>query len=302
MAHRARLMKSDCFRLTFGHIIDESPSSWGMNWELKRAVKMSPPFSHIIKNLVHDSGLQKAARSLRMHFGLFGVKGVLSRGLLSLSIAHNPFEASIPKSSERVFLRLGTTDVAAFEQVFVHDEYGFSLASPPSIIVDAGANIGMSSVYFARRYPDAKIIAIEPEPANFSILRKNAQMYPRIVPLQAALWSRDGSVEVYDSGRGSWGMRVKDGDGHPVRSLKLDTLLHEYNIDKIDLLKIDIEGAEWEVFKDAQSWIGRVDAICIELHDRFHPGCTDAFEAATVDFPLRWQRGELSCVVRCQNN
>ena len=254
-----------------------------------------------IKSLVVSSGLPKAAHSARMHFSLFGVRGLWRRGLVRLSNASNQFKAPIPKSSECVYIRLGTTDVAAFEHVFINDEYGFSLARAPTLIIDAGANIGMASVYFARRYPDAKIIAIEPDLGNFNILKQNAQMFPSIVPVQGALWNADGSVQVYDGGHGSWGMRVKDDNGNStgfVRSMKVGTLLREYGIDKIDLLKIDVEGAEYEIFEDAHAWIDRVNAICIELHDRFRPGCADVFEAATADFPVKWQRGELTCVAR----
>jgi cephalosporin hydroxylase len=67
---------------------------------------------------------------------------------------------------KEIILRLGTTDVAAYEHVFIHDEYGFLLAREPSVIVDAGANVGMSAVYFANRFPSAEVIAIEPEPSN----------------------------------------------------------------------------------------------------------------------------------------
>ena len=244
-----------------------------------------------------------SVRSLRKHFRLFGANGVIRRGLMSVSNASNLLEATIPNSSDSVFIRLGTTDVAAFEHVFIDEEYGFALPKRPLVIVDVGANIGMSAVYFSRRYPDAKIFAIEPEATNFNMLEKNAKMFPNIVPINAALWSHDGDVQIYDGGQGSWGIQVKekegDGDsGVSVRSLGLDTLLSHHGIHKIDLLKIDIEGAECEVFKNSQKWIGCVDAICIELHDRFRPGCTDAFEAATADFQTRWWRGELVCVAR----
>ena len=240
-------------------------------------------------------------RSLRKHFRLFGANGLIRRGLISVSNASNLLEATIPNSSDSVFIRLGTTDVAAFEHVFIDDEYGFSLAKRPSVIVDVGTNIGMSAVYFSRRYPDATIFAIEPEPANFNILKKNAKMFPSIVPINAALWSHDGFIQIFDGGHGSWGTQVREGDdfsGDSVKSLKLDTLLFHYGIHRIDLLKIDIEGAECEVFKNAQMWIGRIEAICIELHDRFRAGCTDAFESATADFNIRWRRGELVCVAR----
>ncbi len=223
-----------------------------------------------------------------------------------LNIDHAQFEATIPGSSKTAFIRLGTTDVDAFEHVFINEEYGFSLQCPPKIIVDVGANIGLSAIYFARRFPEATIIALEPDPANFKMLEKNAERYPKIIPIHAALWNSDGSIEVYDSGRGSWGMRVKEHAPGPdtvrVPSITLNTLLDKHGISTVDLLKVDIEGAECEVLQDAHAWIDRIGTMCIELHDRFREGCSEAFERATVKFPVKWRRGELTCVARQETN
>jgi FkbM family methyltransferase len=245
--------------------------------------------------------IKKIKKSVQTHFNLFGVKGVLRRALTSVPGVNNEFNAFIPKYSRNVRVRLGTTDVSAFEHVFVNDEYGFSLTQEPSIIVDAGANVGMSAVYFSLRYPNAKIIAIEPEPGNFHILKKNAEMFSGILPVNAALWNRNGFVTIQHTAGGSWGTRVSDRQAPSsvfVRSVKLSTLLSELNIGQIDLLKIDVEGAECEIFEDAPHWIAHVNVICAELHDRFRPGCSKAFEIATSGFSTRWRRGELSCVAR----
>lgn len=72
----------------------------------------------------------------------------------------------------------------------------------------------------------------------------------------------------------------------------------EFGIDYVDVLKIDIEGAEREVFKTCSPWIKKVGTIVIELHDRFVPGCTDCFREATADFPFHRERGELTIVAR----
>jgi FkbM family methyltransferase len=235
-----------------------------------------------------------------MHFSLFGLKGVLARALYGLFGANNEFAAIIPHSSQKIILRLGTTDVAAFEHVFINDEYGFSLAQEPSIIVDAGANVGMSSAYFSLRYPAARIIAIEPEPTNFELLKKNAKLFPKVFPINAALWSHEGSVCIQDAGGGNWGMRVADSISSDlsIRCTTMSSLLKEFDIGQIDLLKVDVEGAECEIFADSSSWISHVGVICAELHDRFRPGCSQIFERATSEFRLRWRRGELHCVAR----
>jgi FkbM family methyltransferase len=78
----------------------------------------------------------------------------------------------------------------------------FSLARPSSIIVDAGANVGMSAAYFSLHHPAATVVAIEPEPSNFEMLRKNAKLFPQIIPINAALWSHEGVVRPQNGGAG----------------------------------------------------------------------------------------------------
>ena len=199
------------------------------------------------------SAVRRAAASLHTHFSLFGARGVLKRVLLGLTGSlDRRFSASIPNSTKNIILRLGTTDVAAFEHVFVEDEYKFWLARQPSTIIDAGANVGMSAVYFALRYPGAKIVAIEPEPTNFDVLTSNAKLFPQIIPINAALWNREGVVQIEDGGGGNWGMRVADTNipsEIAVRSTTLASLLEQLNLDHVDLLKIDVEGAECEIFE-----------------------------------------------------
>jgi len=233
------------------------------------------------------------------YFELFGAQGVAARAVATIPGTSNEFMARVPYRDGRVVIRVGTTDVAAFEHVFVQDEYGFDLDPTPKMIVDAGANVGMSAVYFALRYPHAKILAVEPDSTSFRILEKNARLFPQIIPIHAALWNRDGYVRLNDGGTGHWGMQVRESElGIAVRSLTLPSLLRQFEIERVGLLKMDVEGAECEIFSDAASWIGVVDSICVELHDRFRFGCMAAFNAATEAFPKRWRRGELHCAAR----
>ena len=125
------------------------------------------------------STINRVVRSMRLYFNLFGAKGVLKRALVEVPGVSNEFRALIPHSSRKILLRLGTTDVAAFEHVFINDEYGFSFKRPPSIIIDAGANVGMSAAYFSLRYPAATIFAIEPETTNFAYPQQKCYVLPQ---------------------------------------------------------------------------------------------------------------------------
>jgi len=153
----------------------------------------------------------------------------------------------------------------------------------------------MASIYYARKYPGARIIAVEPEASKFAMLARNVNPYPNVVPIRAALWNRNGEVFVsaptaVQSASDKVGFVVQEGGGVPVRALTMRTLMEDLQIDCIDILKVDIEGAEKEVF-DRCSWMQNVRCLAIELHDRFKPGCSAAVTSATADF-FSVQRGE----------
>ena len=117
--------------------------------------------------------LHSIIRSLMKHYELFGARGVFRRAMAVFG--NHGF--TVP---EGAYIRLGTTYVAPYEQVFIKKEYELPLVSSPALIVDAGANVGMASVYFALRYPGACIIALELDGANVRALMENARRFQNI--------------------------------------------------------------------------------------------------------------------------
>ncbi|WP_223212131.1 FkbM family methyltransferase [Thiolapillus brandeum] len=143
--------------------------------------------------------------------------------------------------------------------------------------MDAGAHIGMSAVFFASKYPKARVIAIEPEPTNYQVLHRNAQEYTNISTIQAGLWSRKAHLCIEDSNVDTWSFRVvEDPSGKGIPAIGIQDVMSEYGVEQIDVLKMDIEGAEVEVLNNASPWFDGVKNLFIELHDRFRPGCTAA--------------------------
>jgi FkbM family methyltransferase len=190
-----------------------------------------------------------------------------------------------------IWIRLGTTDVDVIFSVFIKKEYDFPQITNPKFIIDAGAYCGYSPLYFSENYPDATIIAIEPLASNYSMLKMNCKNNKNIFLINKALWSETTTVEMCDRGTGFWGFAVT-GFVEPNSEVKylvftttIDEIMDMYKISKIDLLKIDIEGAEKEVFENCVNWIEKVDGIAIELHDRIKPGCTETFMQATRSYP-----------------
>ncbi len=212
------------------------------------------------------------------------------------------FAAYPPGIQQPVHIRINTSDEYVFHHVLAAREYAFDLPFYPKTIIDAGANIGTTAIYFAHKYPEAKIIAIEPEATNFAMLVRNVRPYSQITPVHAALWNRDGEISVgapdpASGADGKWGCVTHTGAGSDkVRAVTMDTLMREMRIPAIDLAKIDIEGAEQEVFQDTH-WLTGLRCLMIELHDQFRPGCTEAVKPALKSF-ARTQRGETTFYLR----
>lgn len=175
----------------------------------------------------------------------------------------------------RILLRKGTTDHEAFRSIFIKRELRLPDAVRPKLIIDAGAYTGLSAIYFAARYPDAMIIAVEPEESNFRMLELNTRKLRNVRRVRAGLWHRKGFLKVVDTGTGKDGFAVEEA-ASGIRAVTVGMLLKESGHDRIGILKIDIEGSEKEVFSSAGKWIGKTDAIIAELHDRLRKGCSSA--------------------------
>src|SRR6266850_283034 len=227
--------------------------------------------------------------------GLFyAIKGTVMHSEVTLNMKRKDIKFPIS-------LRVPSSDIPTYRQVFINQDYDFLVETPPKVIVDAGANIGLASVYFANKYPGAMIIAIEPEHDNFELLKRNVEPYRNVIPIHSALWNRNETIKLVDPGIGYWGFMTEETNtsentlgkfSHTVKATTLGNIIADYQLNKIDILKIDIEGAEKEVFEDTSSWIGKVEALIIELHEHMKPGCNRSFYNGTNGFDDEWKQGE----------
>jgi len=175
-----------------------------------------------------------------------------------------------------LFLRRNSTDLTTLRQIFVDEEYFFQI-KPPKIIIDLGANIGLTARYFAKRYPDTLVIALEPDSGNFEMLIKNT-VDLNIVKIKKAIW--DETTDLYldiDPNLGEWGIKVtNEQTQHLVQTTTLNDIIENNHIEIIDLLKIDIETAEERLFKHPD-WLTKVRYLVIETHDRMKPYSSNNF-------------------------
>ena len=190
-------------------------------------------------------------------------------------------------------LRKHDSDSEVFEQVFVECQYRgvWTAQRDPEWILDAGANVGLSALHFHDLYPRARIIALEPSPANFQQLLRNTGGISEIVSLNAALWEKEEPVIVANPASSGCAFQVQRASqtGTAVPGYTVEHLMRMYDTEKIDLLKIDIEGAEKVVFEASTEWLSKVGVIAIELHDHIRRGCSRAVFGALSgrDYRLR---------------
>jgi FkbM family methyltransferase len=181
-------------------------------------------------------------------------------------------------------IRVYTDDVLVFWQIFINKEYDFAIKTKPKIIIDGGAYTGFSTVFFANKFPEAKIIALEPEWSNFQLLEKNTSDYCRIELCNTAIWNKNSSLKIKDIRQAKSAFMVEEGsfdEQGSFRALTIGEILRNSGFDEIDILKLDIEGAEKEVFShNYEEWLNKVNILIIELHDRMKEGCSEAFFSA----------------------
>jgi FkbM family methyltransferase len=207
---------------------------------------------------------------------------------------------SLPGIRHPFRLRPQRADGISFREIFLRRLYDLSLPQTiqPKVIIDGGANIGMTSIFFANRYPNARIISVEPDENNFTVLADNVRPYPQITPVKSAIWHKKEQIHVVDKGYGDRGFMIeKNAPGTTVlEAMSLPDLLQAHGITQIDILKLDIEGSEKEVFsQNYESWLPYTRCLIIELHDRMKPGCSQTVFKALLayDFSLSIQGDNL---------
>jgi FkbM family methyltransferase len=164
---------------------------------------------------------------------------------------------------------LEVVDAASF--LFMHGEiyeqqiYCFKASSPRPFIIDGGANIGLSVLYFKELYPESRVIAFEPDEEVFSVLKSNVERsgYKDVELVRRALWSSETTLEFMHEGAD--GGRIAQGADANRRSIQT-ARLRDYLDERVDFLKLDIEGAETEVLLDCADRLDRVEHLFVEYH------------------------------------
>jgi FkbM family methyltransferase len=219
----------------------------------------------LIRNYAHSIGWPAAIR-LRF-YDLLARVPARKYSLVQLKLKNARFP---------IQMRLGSSDREVLGQVFIHKEYQSIILSHPRVILDLGANVGYSSAYFLSKYPTAVVLAVEPDPNNFAICCRNLEPFGgRARVVLGAAWPECAKLVLergtWRDGR-EWTTQVRPAmDAETavtgVEGYDLPTLIGLTGFPEIDLLKIDIERSELELFsRNTSAWLPRIRNVCIELH------------------------------------
>jgi FkbM family methyltransferase len=170
-----------------------------------------------------------------------------------------------------VHLRTFAGDLAILYEIFwlkIYQKFSINYAALETI-VDIGANIGLATLFFRSLSPQARIIAVEPESKSFKVLESNLRstfLAEKITTVNAAINCIDSPLSL-KIGRFAYNTAISNlPQGAMVAGISLNTLIDRYDLKKIDLLKIDVEGFEHEIFKANLKWLNIVENIIIEIH------------------------------------
>jgi FkbM family methyltransferase len=230
----------------------------------------------LIKSIIKDVAPPRLLRMLRPSTAPPDAWGSVRYGAHGLVLPGNRHFEYRPCAADRevcrqiFFLREYATDhLSRSKEITAYYD-----ACENPLIIDAGANIGAAAVWHALTYPKAKIVAIEPDVSNFALLERNAQAFPLITPLNAAIAAQHGTLYLDDPGGGEWAFRTADrptDKSYAVEALTLEDVMPPSGVTPF-IFKIDIEGAESDLFSRHCDALDRFPVIVIELHDWMLPG------------------------------
>lgn len=230
-----------------------------------------------------------------------------------------PTALYVPRLRRNLWLRPGTSDLAVLKQMFVTGEYSIDWSAhgrrlvvvydnmvaqgKTPLIVDCGANIGLSTLWFAERFPNARIIAIEPDADNFSLLERNTDGLPNLIALRGGVWNVHSELIVLNTNVPAWSYRLgsapttqgQAASRHTVQGFTVQEIMQMASASDIFIAKIDIEGGEATLFRGDTSWLARTSMLAIELHDWLLPGqrSSGSFFHAISNYPFEYvQQGE----------
>ncbi|MCF6132670.1 FkbM family methyltransferase [Flavobacterium wongokense] len=259
---------------------------------------------YLLKRALHLKTSEKEKQINEFYFNLISFNGFLKQENNKNFVAYYPDFGVTLRLRKRP-----SSDLNVFAQIYQYEEYKplvetFQKHFPNDKklnIIDAGSNIGLTSVYLSKFFPNSNFITVEPDSSNYESINfnLNSNGIENVSKIKGGLWSRNTNLKIVNDFRDQkdWSIRVEetneDGD---LKAFSIQHLMKENRFETIDVLKIDIEGSEKEVFTGSYadvSFLAQTKCIAIEIHDEFD--CREAINQILKDYNFRcFESGELT--------
>jgi FkbM family methyltransferase len=190
---------------------------------------------------------------------------------------------SIKFLDKKIFFFDGKEFLYGIKEIFVEEIYKVALPDN-SLVLDCGANIGLSVIYFKKLNPSVKVIAFEPDTSNFELLKKNIESFgfSNLQLRKEAVWIEN--TQLIFKSDGNMGSKIVTSVNDAGSEIKVNAIrLKELITQPIEMLKIDIEGAEYQVLKDIKDQLSLIKNIFIEYHGSYsqNPELTEILQILT---------------------
>lgn len=214
----------------------------------------------------------------------------------------------LPGYRDPIYLRDSTADHATFRQCLVMQQYDLQRfpqyerllrdyreklsRNETPLIIDAGANIGLATRWFAKLFPEARIVAVEPDPQNFGMLLLNIKgLEKQAIAIQGGVWDRAAHLVITNPEDGSAAFQLAEtgaSAGNGIRAYSIDEICEMHKTAAPFIVKFDIEGAQAAVFRSNTGWIEKTHLITLELDDWLLPwkGTSREFFACLSQYPF----------------
>ena len=240
---------------------------------------------YLLKRVLRLKTTEKQRFINDYYYHLINFKGILKEEGENYYISHYPNLGVTIKLRKRP-----SSDFNVFAQIYHYNEYApvvetFQKHFPNHSnlnIIDAGSNVGLTSVYLTKYFSNSNFITIEPDSSNFESMSFNLKNngITNTIKIKGGLWSKNANLKLVSDFRdkSDWSIRVEETcEEADLKAFSIQYLIEENNFATIEILKIDIEGSEKEVFTSPNSdvsFLSITKCVAIEIHDEFQ--CREA--------------------------
>jgi FkbM family methyltransferase len=210
--------------------------------------------------------LRRVLNLVKLLGPMYSIKFCLAR-LLAVKL----IKVRVAETDRYLWLRPKSSDLHCLWQIFGLKDSRCELESSPTTIIDGGSNVGYATVYYALRYPGAKIISVEPDEENVRMMQLNCEGLSQVSIVKSAIWGRETHLRIRNPEARAWAFQVEEvapGTPNSFAARTIVSFLADEPAGGNVLVKLDIEGAEKNVFSAGDlRWIDSASALVIEIHD-----------------------------------